>query len=148
MDVSPTVSPYSTGLDVTGHALAELFPQVDPEFIPFGTRVLVQMRRVITTTKWGLELVQNTQETEAWNIQVGRLMSCGPLAFRKRDSGEPWPEGIWADAGDFVMVPRWGGERRSIPAKDGKEVVVVLFNDSDLLGKFTGDPLAVKAYIA
>lgn len=148
MQVAPTVSPYSTGFDVTGHSVADLFPEVDPEFIPFGTRVLVQMRRVISETKSGIVLVQDTKDTEAWNIQVGRLVSCGNLAFRRRDTADPWPEGVWAQPGDFVMVPRWGGERRSIPAKDGKEVVVVLFNDSDLLGKFTGDPLKVKAYIA
>jgi co-chaperonin GroES (HSP10) len=145
---APTVSPYSTGMDVAGYSVDELFPEVDPEFRPFGTRVLVVLRRVIDKTKSGIVLVQDTKDTEAWNIQVGKLLQCGPLAFKRRDSGEPWPEGVWAQPGDFVMVPRYGGERRSVPAKDGKDVVVLLLNDTDLMGAYTGDPRKVKAYIA
>lgn len=145
----PTVSPYSTGIDTSGHSIDELFPVVDPEFEPFGSRVMVQLKRTISTTKSGIILSQETKDNEAWNIQVARIISVGPLAFKNRESGNPWPEGVWGKAGDYVLVPRWGGERRSIPATDnGTPVVVVVLNDSDLIGKFTGDPLAVKSYIA
>lgn len=145
----PTVSPFSTGLDVSGHSLAELFPTVDPEFRPFGSRVLLQLRRITNKTKSGILLAQDTKDTEAWNIQVGRIISCGPLAFKRRDTAEPWPEGVWAAPGDFVKVPRWGGDRWSIEMEDGgAPVAIVLCNDSDLIGAYTGDPLKIKAYLA
>lgn len=147
--MTETVSPYSTGVDVSGRTVAELFPPVDPEFEPFGPRVMVQLRRVVNMSKGGIALVADTKATEAWNIQVARLLKAGPLAFKNRATSEPWPEGVWAREGDFVMVPRWGGDRRSIPAGDGGEpVVVVVLNDSDLIGRYTGDPLAVKAFLA
>lgn len=144
-----TVNPYSTGLDATGHSMEELFPQVDPEFRPFGARVLLQLRRVFEKSKGGIVLVQETKDNEAWNIQVAKLIAVGPLAFKRRDNAEPWPEGVWANVGDFVMVNRYAGDRRSVPAADGGEpVVLVLCNDGDLHGQYTGDPLKVKAYLA
>ena len=144
----PTVSPYSTGLDVSGHTLEELFPLVDPEFRPFGSRVLVQLRRTVSKTKSGIILSAGTKDTEAWNIQVARVISMGPLAFKRRDTAESWPEGMWAAVGDFVKVPRWGGDRWSIKMEDGGEpVAIVLCNDSDLIGAYTGNPLAIKAYL-
>lgn len=149
MDFNPTVNPYSTGFDATGHTVAELFPEVEPEFRPFGARVLVQLRRVFAMSRGGIVLVQESKDTEAWNIQVAKLVRVGPLAFCNRSTGEPWPEGVWAQPGDYVMIPRYGGERRSIPVADGGEpVVIVLCNDSDLHGQFTGDPCNIKAYIA
>lgn len=148
ISVPATVNPYSSGIDTSEHTLEELFPQVDPEFRPFGSKVMVQLKRTVNTTKSGIVLVQDTKDTEAWNIQVGRLILVGPLAFKRRDTAEPWPEGVWAKPGDFVMVPRWGGERRSIDMPDGNPVVVVLLNDNDLFGEFTGDPLKIKSYIA
>jgi co-chaperonin GroES (HSP10) len=145
----PTVSPYSTGMDVSGQTLEDLFPPVDPEFRPFGSRVLVQLRRIVAKTKSGIILAQNTKDTEAWNIQVARIIACGPLAFKRRDTAEAWPEGVWAKVGDFVKVPRWGGDRWSINMEDGGEPVsIVLCNDSDLIGAYTGDPLKIKAYLA
>ncbi len=148
-NVPATVSALGAGLDASGWTVDELFPQVDPEFRPFGALVLVQLRRVMKRTKSGLFLVQETVETEAWNIQVARVISMGKLAFRHRASGEPWPEGIWAKAGDFVLVPRWGGERRTIDAPDGQEAIsIALLNDSDLKGEFTGDVTKIKAFLA
>lgn len=148
MNQLPTVSPYSTGLDVSGHSMQDLFPAIDPEFRPFGTRVLIQLRRTIATTKSGIILSTGTKETEAWNVQVGRIISVGPLAFKRRDTAEDWPEGVWAAVGDFVKVPRWGGDRWSIAQADGGEpVAIVLCNDSDLIGAYTGDPLKIKAYL-
>ena len=119
-----------------------------PELEPFGHRVVVQLRRTISQTKSGIILAKDTKDNEAWNIQVARLIKVGPLAFRNRATAEPWPEGEWAKVGDFVKVPRWGGDRFSMKQATGDDVVIVLFSDSDLIGKYTGDPLAIKAYLA
>lgn len=143
----PGVNPYSSGLEAEG-TLEEYFPEgVDPGFTPFGSRVVVQLRRVKSTTKSGIILTSSTKETEAWNTQVARLVKLGPLAFRKRDSGEAWPEGVWAAVGDYVRVPRWGGDRWSVKAGDGVEVAFLTLNDHELIGRVDGDPLKVRAYV-
>lgn len=147
-EVAATVSAYAKGLDVSHSSMNELFPDVDVEFEPFGHRVLVQLRRTISKTASGIVLVGDTKDTEAWNIQVARLIKCGPLAFKNRATAQPWPEGVWAEVGDFVKVPRWGGDRWSLPREDGDPIQIVMFSDSDLLGKFTGNPLAIKSYLA
>lgn len=151
LSVPPTISAFSTGMDVSHEEVDRLFPTIDPEFVPFGHRVLVQLRRTVKTTRSGIILVEDTKQTEAWNIQVARLIACGPLAFKNRQTAEPWPEGEWAKIGDFVKVPRYGGDRMSFDMKDkdgGEPVVIVMFADSDLLGRYTGDPTKIKAYLA
>lgn len=148
MQSLPSVNPYSTGLDVSGRSLEELFPSVDPEFRPFGSKLLIQLRRVLLTSKGGIHLVEETGDTEAWNMQVGKIIAMGPLAFKNRKSADVWPEGMWAQVGDFVRFPRWGGDRLSLDLKDGnKPVVILILNDSDLLGAYTGDPCEVRAYL-
>ena len=110
--------------------------------------MLVQLRRVITRTASGLYLAQDTKDTEAYNIQVGRVLAMGPLAFCNRTTGLPWAEGKWAQVGDFVRFQRHIGDRLTVKMEDGGEpVVVLLLNDADLSGKYTGDPLRVRSYI-
>lgn len=146
-DQLPGVNPHSTGIEAEG-TIEEFFPDnVDPGFTPFGTRVVVQLRKVKTTSKGGIILTTSTKESEAWNTQVARLVKIGPLAFRKRDSGDPWPEGIWAKIGDYVRVPRWGGDRWSIKDDTGEEVAFLTLNDHELIGRVDGDPLKVRAYV-
>ena len=62
---------------------------------------------------------------------------------------ELWPEGAWYGEGDFVFVPKYAGSRwrRDIPGQKGEKVELVIFNDLDLVGKVTGDPLAIKAFL-
>lgn len=147
-DQLPTVSPYSTGLDASGFSKEELFPVVDPEFRPFGSKILVQLRRVILESRGGIALIDSTGDTEAWNMQVGKVIAVGPLAFKNRKTFAEWPEGTWCEVGDFVRFPRWGGDRITVqPDAKGKPVVVLIMNDSDLLGAYTGDPCKVRAYL-
>lgn len=147
-DQLPGVSPYSSPLEAEG-TLEEFFPDgVDPGFTPFGSRVLVQLRRVKSTTKSGIILAASTKDSEAWNTQVARIVRMGPIAFCKRDSGDPWSEGVWAKVGDYVRVPRWGGDRWSVKTPDGVgDVVFLVLNDHELMGRVEGDPLKVRAYV-
>jgi co-chaperonin GroES (HSP10) len=131
--------------------LAEAFPEVDPLMAPYGARVLVQLRAVKErVTEAGLLLPEEVKETEKWNTMIGKVIAIGPLAFRKRDDMQPWPEGAWANVGDFVRVPKWGGDRWEIDFEDdglkGK-ALFTFFNDHELIGKVTGDPRAIKAFI-
>jgi co-chaperonin GroES (HSP10) len=131
--------------------LEEAFPVLDPLMAPYGARVLVQLRAVkekVTTA--GILLPEETKETEKWNTMIGKVIAIGPLAFRKRESMEPWPEGAWASVGDFVRVPKWGGDRWEIDfEEDGLKgkALFTFFNDHELIGKVTGDPRAIKAFI-
>ncbi len=131
--------------------LQEAFPDVDPGAIPVGGRVLVQWRNSKSTvTASGIVLVEETKETEKWNNQVAKVVAIGPLAFKKRDTLEPWPEGNWIEVGDYVRMPKWGGDRWEVvwgDARLGQIALFSVFNDHEVIAKVTGDPLKVKAFI-
>jgi co-chaperonin GroES (HSP10) len=132
----------------TPMTMDEAFPSVDPGISPLGTRVVVQVMRTKASSSGGIILVAETRETEKWNQQTAKVISCGPLAFRNRETLLPWKEGVWVEAGDFVRVPRWNGDRIQVPVKDSDEpITFVVFNDHELIAKVTGDPLAVRTYI-
>ena len=94
----------------------------------------------------GVILIDETRDTEQWNTQVARVIAVGPLAFKNRNTMQPWPEGDWVTKGSFVRAPKYGGDRFSVP-HDGDEIIFVVINDLDLVGIVTGDPLATKAFI-
>lgn len=124
------------------------FPKVDPGNIPLGARVLVQLRRTKETSRGGIVLPSDTKETEKWNNQVAKITLLGPLAYRNRETKEPWAEGVWVQEGDFVRVPRWGGDRWEVQVEGEKEAVTFcIFNDHEVITKITTDPLKVLAFI-
>jgi co-chaperonin GroES (HSP10) len=128
-------------------SIDEAFPTCDPGVTPFGSRVLVQIRTPKKKTAGGIVLVGETRETEHYNTQVAKVLAVGSLAFKNRNTMESWPEGSWCAPGDFVRVPRYGGDRWTVKTPDGDEAIVVIFNDLDLVGKVTGNPLAIKAFL-
>lgn len=131
--------------------LAWAFPSVDPGAKPLGARILVQLRRTKKkATSAGIILVEETKETEKWNNMVAKVIEIGPLAFKKRDSMEPWPEGSWCVVGDYIRVPKWGGDRWEVPVdgeQDEDPALFMVLNDHEVIAKLTGDPLAMKAFI-
>lgn len=129
------------------NALAEAFPDVHPGIQPFGSRVLVQIRTPRRVSRGGIILSAETQDTEKWNTQVAKVISVGPLAFKNRDTQKTWPEGEWCSAGEFVRVPKYGGDRWEVPVNKNDSAMFVIFNDLDIIGRVIGDPLAVKAFI-
>jgi co-chaperonin GroES (HSP10) len=128
-------------------ALAQAFPAVDAGIQPFGSRVLVQIRTPKTKTSSGIIIDNGSRDTEKRNTQVARVIAVGPLAFKNRNTMEQWPEGSWCTTGDFVRVAKYGGDRWEVPLPDGETALFVIFNDLDIIGKVTGDPLAVRAFI-
>ena len=128
-------------------ALREAFPPADPGITPFGSRVLVQIRTPKTKTASGIIIDNGSRDTEKWNTQVARVVSVGALAFKNRNSMEPWPEGSWCGPGDYVRVPKYGGDRWEVPLDNGESALFVIFNDLDIIGQVTGDPLAIRAFI-
>jgi len=123
------------------------FPEADPGIQPFGSRVLVQIRTPRKTSKGGIIIDTGSRDTEKWNTQVAKIISLGPLAFKNRNTMESWPEGSWCDKGDYVRVAKYGGDRWEVPLSNGETAMYVIFNDLDIIGRVTGDPLAIRAFI-
>ena len=137
---------------VNATELAWAFPSVDPGAKPLGGRILVQLRRTKQkTTSAGIILVEETKETEKWQNMVAKVLEIGPLAFKHRDTMQPWPEGSWVEVGEFIRVPKWGGDRWEVrvPGADDHEdpALFMVLNDHEVIAKLTGDPLAMKAFI-
>lgn len=130
--------------------LAWAFPNVNAGMEPLGGRLIVQLRRI--KKKAGMIIiVDETKENEKWNNMIGKVVALGPLAYKNRDTMQSWPEGSWAQVGDFVRVPRWGGDRWEIkdPANDASEdpVLFMTINDHEVIAKVTSNPLSFKAYV-
>jgi hypothetical protein len=62
-----------------------------------------------------------------------------------------WPEGYWVEPGEFIRCPKYGGDRWEVSLGNESEgndsALFVIFNDLDIIGKVSGDPLAIKAYL-
>ena len=129
--------------------IAWAFPSVDPGAKPLGARVLVQLRRTKQkATSAGIILVEETKETEKWNNMVAKVIEIGPLAFKKRDTMEPWPEGSWCEVGDYIRVPKWGGDRWEVEVgKDEEKALFMILNDHEIIAKVTGNPLEMRAFV-
>lgn len=128
-------------------SLDDAFPEMDPDHAPMGSRILVQIRASKTKTVGGIILPEDSRETERWNTQVAKVLAIGPMAFKNRNTAELWPEGAWCEIGDFVRVPKYGGDRWSKPCEGYADIVFVIFNDLDITAKVTGDPRDVRAYL-
>ena len=143
----------SNTLEASSEAeLAWAFPSVEPGARPLGGRILVQLRRTKKkATSAGIILIEETKETEKWQNMVAKVIEIGPLAFKHRDTMQSWPEGSWCVAGDFIRVPKWGGDRWEVkvPGEDELEdpALFMILNDHEAIAKVVGDPLAMKAYL-
>lgn len=134
----------------TAEELAKAFPEVDPGFKPFGSRIIVQLRKPKIRTSGGIILSEDSIEIEKWNTQIGRVCAIGQLAFKNRDKMTDWPEGAWANIGDFIRIPKFNQDKWEVEYEDGGKKELALFmliNDLDLLALKIGNPLEVKAYI-
>lgn len=129
------------------NALEAAFPEADPGVQPFGSRVLVQIRNPRQKTAGGILIDLGSQETEKWNTQVAKVVSLGPLAFKNRNTMEPWPEGDWCRTSEFVRVPKYGGDRWEVDLGERGVAMFVIFNDLDIVGRVTSDPLKIRAFI-
>ena len=51
---------------------------------------------------------------------------------------EPWPEGNWVEVGDFVRMPKWGGDRWEVTMNDEETALFSIFNDHEVIAKGDG----------
>jgi len=132
--------------------LAWAFPEVEPGVEPLGARVLVQLRRTKKKmTASGIILAEETRETEKWANMVAKVLAIGPLAYRNRDTMASWPEGSWVKVGDFIRVPKWGGDRWEVPVpgedKNEDKALFMVLNDHEVISRVKGDPLGMAEYV-
>jgi len=131
----------------TDPAMKWAFPDIDPGIRPFGYNILLQLRMPRKITKGGLIIPDDSRDAERYRVQTGLVREMGPSAFRRRDTLEPWPEGDWCAAGDFVRCPMYGGDRWIVPvpgaADPDEHAVFMICRDTDLIGLVAGDPLVV-----
>lgn len=121
--------------------LETVFPDVDAGVKPLGSRVLVQIRTPETRSRGGIILSEDSKDTQLWNTTVAKVIAMGPLSFHNRNNQTLWPEGAWCAVGDFVRVPRYGGDRWKV-----ENAYFILINDLDILALVT-DPLSIQAYL-
>jgi co-chaperonin GroES (HSP10) len=126
----------------------EAFPELrDHGFHPFSNYLLVQMRLPKKRTASGLILTSDIQDMDQYETLLGKVIGMGPLAFRNRQTMEPWPEGQWATVGSYVYCPKYTINSRFIPV--GDEMVQIRFvKDTDLIcGVDEAKVLNLTAYI-
>ena len=116
--------------------LEEAFPDVTPGVKPLGARVLVQLRTVRAKTVSGIVLTDDTRTFNKANTQLGKVVALGPIAFCNRETGKTWNEGVWAEPGQFVRIPKYGGDRfeRAIAGSE-ETAVFCIFSDHELIAQ-------------
>lgn len=128
---------------ISASTLEEAFPSVEPGVKPFGARVLVQFRTVRNKTESGIVLVDDTKQYNRAATQLAKILSLGPIAYCNRDTGLPWREGVWAEVGTFVRVPRYGGDRFDRVNKEtGETMLFGIFSDHEIIAGV--DPTAFE----
>lgn len=135
----------------TTDAESKFFPKVDPGFRPFGSRVLVQIRCAKSVSAGGIIFTDTTKDTQRDNTQVAKVLAVGPLAYRNRNSMEPWPEGPWCSEGKYVWIPKYGGirfERKVPPGVESydDDIQFAVIDDLNVIGA-VDDPLSMKAFV-
>lgn len=120
--------------------VAKYFPAVECGREPCGNKITVQLQLV--KKKVGSIILSNdTQDFNKNATVVCQVVKVGQIAYRDRTSGETWKEGTWADVGDIVLMPRYGGMNRvEIPVEgtDDESVIFTTYNDYEVVDKVTG----------
>lgn len=133
--------------------LQEAFPKASHGWDPLGDRVLVQLRTPKLKTASGILLTAESKDQEKWMTSIGKIVALGPLAFRDRTTRKPWPEGIWAEVGDFIRCPKFGGDRWEVPLGREWDLDLVarfsVFRDTEIIAKLKDgeNPLRFKDYL-
>lgn len=134
-------------LSTTNNPNYEPFPLIDSGIEPIGNRVLVQIKSPRRKTKSGIILTDDTRDTEMWNEMTAKVIAVGPLAYRNMTTLEEWPGGAWCKPGDFVRVPKYGGDRirrNALNSNEEAPALFVVFTDTDIIARITCDPLELN----
>jgi hypothetical protein len=158
---SPLTTPNFTEFEY--ESIEEAFPAVDPGVEPFGFMGVFQIRKSKSVTRGGVILPNEVEKDQHYNTQIAKVILLGPLCFKSvkevdgRDTLVGWPEGAWFRIGDFVRVPKFGGDRffvthkretteqgEKLTIKD--QIVFAFFKVKDILGSVP-NPLLGMAFL-
>ena len=114
---------------------SRFYPDVDHGIVPLGGMVLVMGKFVAENTSSGIYIPDEFRAMESHDVQLGRVVAMGPLAYKNKDTLEPWKEGQWVDVGDYVFVPRTGS--RISKVIDGQRYNYVMLSDTQINAKLT-----------
>lgn len=122
------------------------FPAIDPNHDAVGHKIVVQLRRPRRHIG-SLILPDEKIEELLAKMQVGKVVSIGPVCFKNRTTLEPWPEGAWVKEGDFIRIPMYGANTWFLDGPEGLsdtvQVKFALIQDHEILG-LVPDPLALN----
>ena len=157
--VAPMAPSVTAAIKATGRKYTDdlqySFPDVPPPYVPLGTRILVQLRAPgsFKTLANGRKfyLPDETVDFEKMAVQTALVRALGPAAFKNRATMQNWPEGDWCVPGEFIRVPRYGGDKVAMPLDDEqkREVIFMTMEDRDVIGllRLEHDPLTVKQVV-
>ena len=111
---------------------------------PTGYRMLCALPEVEDKFANGLFKPDSLAKLEEFSTVVLFVIKQGPDCYK--DTAK-FPTGPWCKEGDFVRVPKYGGDRWKVPYGNEEEALFVIFNDLDIVGGVVGDPLSIKAFI-
>lgn len=129
-------------------SMEQAFPAIDPGLEPSTNLILVQVRLALSETAGGIQMTTENRRTEQDNTQIARIVGIGPMCFVLADGGR-WPDAAIFQVGDYVRIPKYQGDRfllRHVTDDQADDVEFVLFKDRAILGRYTSDPLAVRAF--
>jgi len=123
--------------------IAGLFPEADPGILPMGVNILVQI--MTEMDKIGsIHLPDEAKDRVKWNEMTARVIALGPLAYRNPNTGEAFAEGDWCSPGDFIRIPKYGGDRSEVVLPNGAKALFLLCKDREVICKITGNPLTYR----
>ncbi len=130
--------------------LQEHFPDVCVDIEPSGDLCLFQIK--MPKKRFGsIILAPETQDFDKWNTLIAKVVKIGKVAFKDADTLNVWPEGQWAEVGDYVLIPKYGSMKiaKTFKTKDGTEekCLFALLRAKDIRAKIIGNPLDVEEYI-
>lgn len=104
------------------------FPSASCGAEPVGNKILVQLRTIKSMSSGGILLANDTQEFNNGNTRIAIVRKLGHIAFKNRETGVQWGEGAWAEIGDVVIIPAFGGFRfdLDIPGSKDKAIFATL----------------------
>lgn len=124
-------------MTTSSNTIEQAFPKMESGFMPFGEKVLIQLRCFRRKTASGIVLPEDTRDFNQSKVSSGLVVALGPLAYHNIKTGEAWPEGNWASVGDIVRVPIYGGDRWSLPHPEDPQdrVYFAVVRDVELAGR-------------
>lgn len=122
--------------------------------MPLGNRILIQVASPLETSDGGIILTTETQDYQKWSQKLAKVIVLGVLAYKDRNTFQPWPEGNWCEPGDYIRIPQYGGDRVEILVpKDkaqyqGHMALFATIPDRDAWSKVRNDvnPLTMRGW--